>query len=108
MSFVLEDGPKGASAKKIEEEEGGELVLEDESNRLYGKIKVSLMVLIQGNSVSRIIRVMMRTKVSASLVAVMAKEMSSATSAIFKAVLSLSKAWVSHSFLNPATKATPQ
>lgn len=41
VSFVVEDGPKGASAKKIEEEEGGELILEDESDRLYGKVKVS-------------------------------------------------------------------
>ena len=39
VSFIMEDGPKGASAKKIEEE-GGEPVLEDENDRLYGKIKV--------------------------------------------------------------------
>ena len=42
VSFVLEDSPKGPSAKKIEEEEGSEVVVEDESNRLYGKVKVSL------------------------------------------------------------------
>ena len=36
----MEDGPKGPSAKKVEEEEGLELALEDESDRMYGKVKV--------------------------------------------------------------------
>ena len=45
VSFVIEEGLKGSSAKKIHQEEGGELVLEDESERLYGKVKVLLSIL---------------------------------------------------------------
>ena len=45
VSFIIEDGPKGPSAKNIKEDGGGELVLKDESTRLYGKIKVFLLVL---------------------------------------------------------------
>lgn len=43
VSFVFEEGPKGASAKNIREEEGGtvmqEVVEEDESERELGKVK---------------------------------------------------------------------
>ena len=42
MSFVFEEGPKGASAKHIQLEEGGELVAaeeEDVGEREFGKVK---------------------------------------------------------------------
>lgn len=40
LSFVFEEGPKGASAKKVKEEEGGEVVPEeDEGERELGKVK---------------------------------------------------------------------
>ena len=43
VSFVFEDGPKGASAKNVREEEGGvvmeEAVEEDEVERELGKVK---------------------------------------------------------------------
>lgn len=42
MSFVFEEGAKGASAKNVKEEEGGEAVVpveEDEGEREFGKVK---------------------------------------------------------------------
>ena len=40
MSFVFEEGPKGASAKHVKEEEGGEApVKEEEGEREFGKVK---------------------------------------------------------------------
>lgn len=40
MSFVFEEGQKGASAKHVKEEEGGEPVVEeDEGERELGKVK---------------------------------------------------------------------
>ena len=50
VSFVLEDGPKGASAKRIREDVGAELMLEDDGDRLHGKVKVSLKVFLRGTS----------------------------------------------------------
>ncbi len=41
VSFVFEDGPKGAAAVKVKEEEGGELQeVEEEGDREMGKVKV--------------------------------------------------------------------
>ena len=39
VSFVFEEGPKGASAKNVKEEEGGEVPVEEEGEREYGKVK---------------------------------------------------------------------
>ena len=42
VSFVLGEGAKGASAKKVQEEEGGALPVveeEDEGEREFGKVK---------------------------------------------------------------------
>ena len=40
MSFVYEEAPKGGNAKHVKEEEGGELVIEeDEGERELGKVK---------------------------------------------------------------------
>lgn len=40
VSFVFEQGPKGASAKNVKEEEGGEIqVEEEEGERELGKVK---------------------------------------------------------------------
>ena len=46
VSFVVEDGLKGASAKKIQEEEGMAPVVdeEDEGERMFGKVKVSTVM----------------------------------------------------------------
>ena len=45
VSFVLEEGPKGAAATKVQEEEGGvavEAPVEDEGQREMGTVKVCL------------------------------------------------------------------
>ena len=43
VSFVFEEGPKGASAKNVREEEGGAIVAdieeEPEGDREFGKVK---------------------------------------------------------------------
>ena len=43
VSFVIGEGPKGASAKKVRAEEGGtleEVAIEEEGERYFGKVKV--------------------------------------------------------------------
>ena len=46
VSFVFEEGPKGAAATKVQEEEGGVVVegdsVEDEAQREIGTVKVYL------------------------------------------------------------------
>ena len=43
VSFVFEDGPKGAAAVKVKEEEGGVVeTVEDEGEREMGKVKVCI------------------------------------------------------------------
>ena len=48
VSFVFEEGPKGAAASKVQEEEGGLAVegdsVDDEAQREMGTIKVCLVV----------------------------------------------------------------
>jgi len=47
VSFVIEDGVKGPSAKQIQEEEGEQAHVEEEheSERLYGTVKVRFLEL---------------------------------------------------------------
>ena len=42
VSFVFEEGPKGAAATNVKEEEGGVAVEEDEGLREMGTVKVRL------------------------------------------------------------------
>lgn len=53
VSFVFEQGPKGAAATKVEEEQGGtaveETLIEDEGEREMGTVKVCPAVIELGS-----------------------------------------------------------
>ena len=92
VSFVLEDGPKGASATKIQEELGMAPMVEEEEiegERMFGKVKVKpdASSELRGKYL-HLGSVMMRRKASASSCVVTAKARSSDTSAIFRVIRS--------------------